>query len=315
MSDWASIAYVHSTMGIKLRDEMKRWRNKSGSSDSNYDENNNNTAFTNSNFILIGDEYTNEDIQSAFTLDWRQMKWEWLQIHLTENLETQLRRCLESYYGIICCLFIHYCGYGQGNVIWSDSHTNEWIMIVLCWIVGERYGLSLKEFEHMFHMSRVMDMNDPSKLTTIGMSTYLPSFLSHLILKPRWHQCIDFIHDKPLEGNRSQPSNMNTTNLITRIHFVQCLVAYAAMNNSGQAFIDQLDNLLTSLTQYWLSLQKHYMIYSCPDDTIRLTVSFLDVIVAIIDGIDGTFRLGNRFVITFHLQSKRLHPFPQRVPR
>lgn len=114
MSVWQCAAYIHSSMGVKWATEIETWREKSREVQENgglgYSK-----RPIDSNLVLIGEVYTEEDVHSAFLLDWNQMRWDSLNMKLTEALETQIRRSLLSNYGMICSLFSHYCGYGQGN--------------------------------------------------------------------------------------------------------------------------------------------------------------------------------------------------------
>ena len=114
MSLWASTAYVHSPMGRKWTTEIDCWRTKIQSIQESGGLRGSKQTID-SNLVLIGEEYSEDDVMSAFQLDWHQMKWKWLDTNFTEQHETMIRRCLQANYGVICRLFSHYCGYGQGT--------------------------------------------------------------------------------------------------------------------------------------------------------------------------------------------------------
>jgi hypothetical protein len=110
LGDWYYAAYVKSEQGIKWATEIELWREKIKRQAEGY------VATTiDSNLIQIGEIFFDDEIDATFELDWQQMKWGWLNFPLSEQQVTALKRSLRNRYSIVCNLFAHYCGYGQGN--------------------------------------------------------------------------------------------------------------------------------------------------------------------------------------------------------
>ena len=80
-----------------------------------------------SSLVQIGYDFTPAEIAAAFSLDWCHMKFAWLS-HLAESTKIAIHDALKSYYSVICNIFTHYCGMGK---------------------IGERWGMSIGEFEHV----------------------------------------------------------------------------------------------------------------------------------------------------------------------
>ena len=64
-------------------------------------------------FIKVGYDFSATDIDSAFDLDWPVMKWDWL--HPTETQKNLMGDALKNRYALICNIFAHFCGTGQGS--------------------------------------------------------------------------------------------------------------------------------------------------------------------------------------------------------
>ena len=118
--EWMTAAYVRSSSSKIWSDEMTAWRERFGKSGSR-----NQTIATEtdapplsprlrSSLIQIGDQFSPEDIETAFKLDFKQMTWAWLEAVPTTSL-TLLSDVVQSQYGLLCNIFLHYCGVGKGN--------------------------------------------------------------------------------------------------------------------------------------------------------------------------------------------------------
>ena len=128
MGDWMRSAFVKSDIGVNWVTEIEAWRDSltkmkaSSKGEGGQDANImlHRAQPQSSNFIQIGFDFTETDINSAFDLDWSIMKWDWLQP--SELLKNQLGDVLKTNYALICNIFAHYCGVGQGmNGLRLDS--------------------------------------------------------------------------------------------------------------------------------------------------------------------------------------------------
>jgi len=113
-------AYVHSELGLQYYSAMETYRKQKQHEDDD-------DPVTSSSLLYVGD-FSIEDINSAFELDWRQLNWSWLNISDSDFEYHDLKAILSNYYGLICRIFSHYCGLGK---------------------VGDTYGMNLMEFSHL----------------------------------------------------------------------------------------------------------------------------------------------------------------------
>lgn len=121
MGDWLKGAHIKSKIGSQWMSEIEAWRDslKTMKDATNRGEGHESNVLLHraqpqtSNFIQIGFDFTESDIDSAFDLDWSVMKWDWL--HPSELQKNQLGDVLKQNYASVCNLFAHYCGVGQGN--------------------------------------------------------------------------------------------------------------------------------------------------------------------------------------------------------
>lgn len=82
---------------------------------------------TGSSLVQIGSDFSAAEIDAAFALDWGNMNFVWYN-NMTELNKIAVHDTMKQHYSIICNLFVHYCGMGK---------------------VGERWGMSILEFEHL----------------------------------------------------------------------------------------------------------------------------------------------------------------------
>jgi hypothetical protein len=113
--DWYYAAFVNSTTGKKWITEMEIWRDKLDRDPSLE------PSVMESNLIQIGESFSERDVETAFELDWYQMKWRWLGFSMSEQNMTALKSAFSRNYAILCHLFAHYCGYGQGNFYFFET--------------------------------------------------------------------------------------------------------------------------------------------------------------------------------------------------
>ena len=120
MGDWLKGAHIKSKIGSQWMSEIEAWRDslKTMKDATNRGGHESHVLLhraqpQTSNFIQIGFDFTESDIDSAFDLDWSVMKWDWL--HPSELQKNQLGDVLKQNYASVCNLFAHYCGVGQGN--------------------------------------------------------------------------------------------------------------------------------------------------------------------------------------------------------
>lgn len=143
--DWLHTAYLVTENSQKWSSNMQYWRDKEQTilkdkirmkeenSDDEDDNNDQGTAWNDtlnagSSLIHIGaDQLSSHDVEIAFTLDWDNMKFTWLN-NFSIHKKIALHDMLKKNYDIICNLFLHYCGVGK---------------------IGQRYGMTVLEFNHM----------------------------------------------------------------------------------------------------------------------------------------------------------------------
>lgn len=122
MGDWMKSAFVRSSAGVSWANEIEAWRTslervKASNAEAGSHEGNiivQRTQPQASNLIQIGFDFTESDINAAFDLDWGVMHWEWLSP--SEHRKNQLGDVMKTHYALICNLFAHYCGKGQGEL-------------------------------------------------------------------------------------------------------------------------------------------------------------------------------------------------------
>ena len=108
LNEWMTVAHIHSEEGLRWHNEMKAWREKNQQS-------NDSNQTIDTNFVPVGDITTPSDLLTVFHVDWKQINWKWLPFMLHEENESLLKNCFHINYDIICFLFAHYCGHGEGN--------------------------------------------------------------------------------------------------------------------------------------------------------------------------------------------------------
>jgi hypothetical protein len=129
MGDWVRIANVKSEIGMNWANEVQAWResvdkvkkSSSAKADGSTETSSNMLLHRalppNSNLIQIGFDFSQSDINSAFDLDWSVMKWDWLQP--TDMQKSLLGDVMKTNYALVCNVFAHYSGVGQGNALFN----------------------------------------------------------------------------------------------------------------------------------------------------------------------------------------------------
>jgi hypothetical protein len=118
--DWMKVAYIKSKIGLNWSNEIDAWRNTLSSNKNDKKHNTSSNVVLSprmqrktSNFIKIGFDFTERDIEYAFDLDWGNIKLYWLKP--SDHELNLIGDCLKSNYSLICNIFAHYCGSGQGK--------------------------------------------------------------------------------------------------------------------------------------------------------------------------------------------------------
>lgn len=126
MNEWQQAAYLHSAVGQHWSKEIEIWRiNLAKLKDSTPATKGSEVDFNTSllaqrvmpqtsQLIKIGFDFSQEDLESAFHLDWKVMFWEW--IPLGELQKSRVGDILKSNYSLVCNIFAHYAGTGKGRV-------------------------------------------------------------------------------------------------------------------------------------------------------------------------------------------------------
>ena len=120
--DWLKGAYIQSKAGKHWAIEIDAWRESlkqlkaahNGDTEVDYDKmlTQRFEPQSTTTFIKIGFDFSESDIASAFSLDWNNMRWSWLKLSDSEKNATG--DALKKSYAMICNVFAHYCGIGQG---------------------------------------------------------------------------------------------------------------------------------------------------------------------------------------------------------
>lgn len=129
MGEWLKAATIKSKTGQHWVSEIEAWREslKTFTAAQNAGEDAEKNILVHkahppsSSLIQIGFDFSESEINAAFDLDWTIMKWDWLLP--SELLKSQLGDVLKSNYAMVCNLFTHYCGTGQGKSRQSNPTT------------------------------------------------------------------------------------------------------------------------------------------------------------------------------------------------
>lgn len=123
-NDWMQVGYLHSKTSLNWSHEIEAWRNNlepmRGIPHAQNDPLKGSvikqsTTTSPANLIKVGFDFTIEDVDTAFNLDWQGMKWKFLA--MDEFMKSKLGDVIKCYYSLICNIFAHYAGVGKGNVI------------------------------------------------------------------------------------------------------------------------------------------------------------------------------------------------------
>lgn len=146
--DWMTAAYLRSEVGIHWASEMSAWRDRlanavvdssgkpiADSASSSLSPRGGTSSGAMGSFIQVGDD---PDPQSAFELDWGQMKWNWLPSSQQTDVQlSHIRMALRNNYQVIIRIFTHYCGSG---------------------VVGQRYGMTMTDHAHLLHALGIINL-------------------------------------------------------------------------------------------------------------------------------------------------------------
>eukprot|EP01038_Epipyxis_sp_PR26KG_P005050 gene5050-7047_t len=140
LNDWMKISYLHSDTNKHYLNELELWRDALMNNISNPTKSPRSPRFEKkeeSTLVQIGYNFSENDVNTAFELDWSNMKWNSDNIIMTNSfIRSSLGDYLKSNYSLICNIFAHYCGTGE---------------------VGQRYGLTIQEFGHFIHFLRIIN--------------------------------------------------------------------------------------------------------------------------------------------------------------
>lgn len=235
MSNWMKGAYLNSEDSLRYASEIEAWRE----STNNEVESTENERPTTS-FIKIGYDFSEDDIQSAFDLDWQSMKWPWLE-KSTEAQKNQIGLVLSKRYGLICNIFAHYCGIGQ---------------------VGQRYGLSINEFGHLLHSLDVCNFRTGSELIE---EIYYKTGHVGTMLGAR--AASSSSRKEAISSKMQHP-------LMTRAHLAEALVCVAmedaVLEDSGPSQLVE-EFFGRSLQKLWDKITESYIFYTGRDPSIKST--------------------------------------------
>ena len=135
-NDWMHAAYMVSESALKWSADMQHWRENEieklkkkkeamDDDDQDYDDNDssligngsewNSDLNAGSSLIQIGeDQFSSNDVRNYFTMDWGNIKFLWAN-NFPISAKIAVHDLLKTHYGVICHLFLHYCGVGKGK--------------------------------------------------------------------------------------------------------------------------------------------------------------------------------------------------------
>lgn len=110
---WYKSAYVKSSTGKYWNSELDAWR---ATVKNEMDSSKKKEEVRRTTFIQVGFDFSAEDVSAAFDFDTKKMQWEWLLAESVEVNMSKLMDVLKSHYLLICNIFAHFCGFGQGSL-------------------------------------------------------------------------------------------------------------------------------------------------------------------------------------------------------
>ena len=108
---WYKSAYVKSDVGKYWNSELDAWRSSVQEID---DTSKQNEEKKRTHFIQVGFDFSADDVNTAFEFDAKNMKWDWI---TGDTNISRIMDVLRVNYLLICNIFAHFCGVGQGTVI------------------------------------------------------------------------------------------------------------------------------------------------------------------------------------------------------
>lgn len=133
--------------------------------------------------------------------------------------------------------------------------------------MGQRYGLSLEEFGHLLHYTRVFEWKEHEEIIEDIFSRTFPADSKS-----------DGTNSSSGGGGLAGSSSMNKLSpsrwtLMTRAHFVQALLASALHTNPSLSPDLAMRHLLEHvLLSFWEIITTKYFVYSAPDQQVQQTV-------------------------------------------
>lgn len=116
LNKWQSRAFVHSEAGARWTGETSAWRERMEARDQETEsEVPVMSPRMRSSLVQIGDDFTEIDLETAFQLDWKQIKWTWLE-NPSPLLLSSVADSVKLKFDMLCNLFSHYCGQGEGQL-------------------------------------------------------------------------------------------------------------------------------------------------------------------------------------------------------
>jgi len=110
LGPWVKGAFLKSDIGNYWHSELDAWR----STVKKVDESNQSHEQNGTSFIQIGFDFFSEDFKTAFDFDSKNMKWDWMK-PINDTHKIKVIDVFKAEYSIICKIFAHYCGFGQGH--------------------------------------------------------------------------------------------------------------------------------------------------------------------------------------------------------
>eukprot|EP01039_Chlorochromonas_danica_P003312 gene3312-3633_t len=259
MNDWQQAAYLHSAVGQHWSKEIEIWRTnlaklKDSTPAAKGSEVDFNTSLLaqrvmpqTSQLIKIGFDFSQEDLESAFHLDWKVVYWEW--IPLGELQKSRVGDILKSNYSLICNIFAHYAGTGK---------------------VGQRYGMTLEELGHFFHFIRCVNWKESEEHVEEIFFKTVPAAVFEKINSSTGPSSTSSSSSSSSSSSKRLGENWP---LMTRAHFATALVCAAGEFSPASKIEESLFGFLQGpVNNFWDSITAKYLAYSCPDPALKLTL-------------------------------------------
>ena len=119
LTPWQVNAFVHSESGFRWATETDAWRERMAGQEEEDESKKAEISISprmRSSLVQIGEDFNGADLDTAFQLDWKHVKCSWMaESPSVISTITSLGDVLRPRYAVVCNIFAHYCGVGEGT--------------------------------------------------------------------------------------------------------------------------------------------------------------------------------------------------------